>query len=157
MNFFKKFSIKNSLLIFFQIILFSLLQSCSGSQFGQRLTNSFDTPLEEVASSSEIKVKSIKKVLPEKEINKSIKKDISISRNNLSSNLVIRNKSDRSTKGSKPFKLIPYRIIIKLYGEDPSAPAQIVTSALRNAGVEFEVERIEKFDIDNKLKNSSIK
>ena len=57
----------------------------------------------------------------------------------------------------KPLKLKPYRIIIRLYGEDPSSPAQIVTSVLRNAGVDFEVEKIEKFDINEKVKSSSVR
>jgi len=37
-----------------------------------------------------------------------------------------------------------YRITIKLPGADPSAPAEVVTEALRAAGVSFEVETIER-------------
>lgn len=38
----------------------------------------------------------------------------------------------------------PYRITIKLPSGDPSAPAEVVTQALRAAGVAFEVEMIER-------------
>lgn len=38
----------------------------------------------------------------------------------------------------------PYRITIKLPSADPSAPAELVTEALRQAGVPFEVEMIER-------------
>ena len=38
----------------------------------------------------------------------------------------------------------PYRITIRLAGADPSAPAEAVTRALRNADVRFTVERIER-------------
>jgi hypothetical protein len=38
----------------------------------------------------------------------------------------------------------PYRITIKLPLADPSAPAEVVTEALRAAGVPFEVEMIER-------------
>jgi hypothetical protein len=49
---------------------------------------------------------------------------------------------------SKPAKPVAasaaYRITIKLPGADPSAPAEVVTEALRAAGVSFEVETIER-------------
>jgi hypothetical protein len=38
----------------------------------------------------------------------------------------------------------PYRVTIKLPAADPSAPAEVVTKALRAAGVSFEVETIER-------------
>ena len=39
---------------------------------------------------------------------------------------------------------VPYRVTIKLPAADPSAPAEVVTQALRAAGVSFEVEMIER-------------
>ncbi len=155
MNFLKEVFIKNWLLIFSQIIFFSLLQSCSGSRFGERLTNSFDTPLDGVESSKKTEDKGIKKILLNKEDNKPISKEKLFSNSNKASSVIRRDKSEPSLKAFKPRKLKPYRIIIRLYGEDPSAPAQIVTNALRKAGVEFEVEKIEKFDFDINFKNSS--
>jgi hypothetical protein len=38
----------------------------------------------------------------------------------------------------------PYRITIRLSGADPAAPAEAVTRVLRNADVNFAVERIER-------------
>ena len=38
----------------------------------------------------------------------------------------------------------PYRVILKLPSADPAAPAELVTQALRAAGVRFEVETIER-------------
>ena len=74
----------------------------------------------------------------------------------------ISNKSKFSQKTSKPIKKIifnpqPYRIILRLSGANPSAPAETVTRALRKAGVQFEVEKIERFDEKNFSKNTSLK
>jgi len=38
----------------------------------------------------------------------------------------------------------PYRITIRLSGADPAAPAELVTRSLREAGIPFEVETIER-------------
>ena len=46
----------------------------------------------------------------------------------------------------------PYRITIKLSGANPSAPAETVTNALRKAGVKFEVERIERVNLQDSIK-----
>jgi len=47
-------------------------------------------------------------------------------------------------KGPPPQAAAPYRVTLKLPGADPSAPAEVVTRALRAAGVSFEVETIER-------------
>mgnify|MGYP001316634624 FL=1 len=49
-----------------------------------------------------------------------------------------------SAPTSRPF--LPYRVTIRLSGADPSAPAEAVTRALRDASVAFSVERIEAVD-----------
>ena len=41
----------------------------------------------------------------------------------------------------------PYRVTIRLPQADPSAPAEVVTEALRAAGVPFEVETIERIGV----------
>jgi hypothetical protein len=41
----------------------------------------------------------------------------------------------------------PYRVTIRLPQADPSAPAEVVTEALRSAGVPFEVETIERVGV----------
>jgi hypothetical protein len=43
-----------------------------------------------------------------------------------------------------PLTPAPYRVTIKLPAADPSSPAEAVTDALRQAGVAFEVETIER-------------
>ena len=43
-----------------------------------------------------------------------------------------------------PANPAPYRVTIRLPQADPSAPAEVVTEALRAAGVPFEVETIER-------------
>jgi hypothetical protein len=47
---------------------------------------------------------------------------------------------------SRPAALAPapYRLILRLPAADPAAPAEAVTEALRAAGVSFEVETIER-------------
>ena len=74
----------------------------------------------------------------------------------------ISNKDRLSQKSTKSIKKIvfnpqPYRIILKLSGANPSAPAETVTEALRKAGVQFEVEKIERFDEEISSKNTSLK
>ena len=65
----------------------------------------------------------------------------------------------KTTKSIKKtiFNPQPYRIILRLSGANPSAPAETVTEALRTAGVQFEVEKIERFDEENFSKNTSLK
>jgi len=67
--------------------------------------------------------------------------------------------SQASTKSMKKviYKPQPYRIILKLSGANPSAPAETVTEALIKAGVEFEVEKIERLDEKKLFKDSSSK
>jgi hypothetical protein len=48
----------------------------------------------------------------------------------------------------------PYRVTLKLPGADPSAPAEVVTRALRAAGVPFEVETIERIGTGNDASSS---
>ena len=49
-----------------------------------------------------------------------------------------------SAKPAAAAKPAPYRVTIRLPEADPSAPAEVVTQALRAAGVPFEVETIER-------------
>ena len=65
----------------------------------------------------------------------------------------------RTAKSEKKtiFNPQPYRIILRLSGANPSAPAETVTEALRKAGVQFEVEKIERFNEENLSKDRSLK
>ena len=100
-----------------------------------------------------------------KKIKLRIRDDKKENENNLG-NLVkeksISNKDRLSQKSIKSIKKTifnpqPYRIILKLSGANPSAPAETVTEALRKAGVQFEVEKIERFDEENFSKDTSLK
>ena len=146
------------------MILFPL-QSCSKTPIGEKLENSFDIIENPILSPStteiqvQKKLKKIRKNESSKNVNEEENQDIqvNITKNNLISN------NDRSRQEStKSIKKVifnpqPYRIILKLSGANPSAPAETVTNALRKAGVEFEVEKIERFDDKSLLKDSSFK
>ena len=132
---------------------------------GEKLENSFDiieTPVIP-ESTSKVKVdnkqKKIKNIKLRKndfeEENKNV--PVKITKNNSTSNKErTRQKVTKSIK-KLIFNPQPYRIILKLSGANPSAPAETVTEALRKAGVDFEVEKIELIDEKKLLKDSSFK
>ena len=148
--------------LFLIVILFPL-QSCSNTLIGEKLENSFDTN-ENVIITEKINNK------PQKsnEIPK-IKSRIKVERKengkdfgNTIQEKTIANKNRLSQKSSKLVKKTifnpqPYRIIIRLSGANPAAPAETVTEALRKAGVQFEVEKIERFDGGDLSKDRSLK
>ncbi len=138
------------------------LQSCSNTLIGEKLENSFDINDNPVNLKDATKVKEPLKGNEIKKIKLSKKLDEKSNENNRTNNTknnLISNKERLSEKSKKKviFKPQPYRIILKLSGANPSAPAETVTAALRKAGVEFEVEKIERFDEDSLLKNASLK
>ena len=148
--------------LFLIVILFPL-QSCSNTLIGEKLENSFDTN-ENTIISEKINNK------PQKsnEIPK-IKSRIKVERKengkdfgNTIQEKTIANKDRLSQKSTKLVKKTifnpqPYRIIIRLSGANPAAPAETVTEALRKAGVQFEVEKIERFDGGDLSKDRSLK
>ena len=152
--------------MFFRLFLIATvlpLQSCSNTLIGEKLENSFDLNEKPVTSA---KITNESKKTNEKKEIKLIRKvgmkanqndfgDTS-KENSTSNNDTFNQKSTKSTK-----KLIynpqPYRIILRLSGANPSAPAETVTNALRKAGVKFEVEKIERFDKESLSKASSMK
>ena len=149
----------------FLILAFMPLQSCSNTRIGEKLENSFDTRENQSISENttkakeQNKLKEIKKIKLSK-INK-IKENENI-KGNIASEKLISNKDRFSQKTTKAKKRVilnpqPYRVILKLAGADPSAPAESVTNALRKAGVQFEVEKIERFDERTLLKDESFK
>ena len=154
--------------MFFRLFLLASLlplQSCSNTIIGEKLENSFDINDNPQISKINTKIK-VKSKLNE------IKKIRSNNNNNDEENVVLKldftknnsisNKdrfSQASTKSMKKviYKPQPYRIILKLSGANPSAPAETVTEALIKAGVEFEVEKIERLDEKKLFKDSSSK
>ncbi len=59
--------------------------------------------------------------------------------------------SARSSAAPVPARPAPYRVTILLPQADASAPAEVVTQALRAAGVPFEVETIERIGSGSSL------
>ena len=147
----------------FLIVTLFPLQSCSNTLIGEKLENSFDTMenpkiLEKTNNKLPISNEKTK-------IKSRIKDDKKENKNNFG-NIIkensISNKDRLSQKSNKSIKRIifnpqPYRIILRLSGANPSAPAETVTEALRKAGVQFEVEKIERFDVENVSKVTSLK
>ncbi len=147
------------------IFIFMALQSCSNTTIGEKLENSFDNVDPKTISDKN----SNQQIYPDKKKQtKLIKKSkdkkvgkVEVELNNIKTNS-LSNKDSLSQKSSKSINKVvfnpqPYRIILRLSGANPSAPAETVTNALRKAGVQFEVEKIERFDGENTLKNTSLK
>ena len=146
----------------FLIASFIPLQSCSNTLIGEKLEDSFNNPKVSERTTKvkdQNKFKKIKKVKLSKIDNVQEKKNIKRVIEKEDSIAIKDRFSQKSTKSAK--KVIytpqPYRIILKLSGTNPSAPAETVTKVLRKAGIQFEVEKIERFEDRNFSKNSSLK
>ena len=147
----------------FLIVTLLALQSCSNTLIGEKLESSFDIienpkTLEKTNNKPQkpkekIKIKSILK--DDKKENKNAFGKI-VKENSISNKDRLSKKSIKSKKKTI-FNPQPYRIILRLSGANPSAPAETVTEALRTAGVQFEVEKIERFDEADLAKDSSFK
>ena len=147
----------------FLIVILIPLQSCSNTVIGEKLESSFDTP-QNPRASGDINIKSekqnempkitsrikVEKKKNEKELGELIKE------NSISNKERLSQKSSKLVKNTI-FTPQPYRIILRLSGANPSAPAETVTKALRKAGVQFEVEKIERFDNGELSKDRSLK
>ena len=147
----------------FLIVILIPLQSCSNTVIGEKLESSFDTP-QNLRASGDINIKSkkqnempkitsrikVEKKKNEKDLGKIIKE------NSISNKDRLSEKSSKLVKNTI-FTPQPYRIILRLSGANPSAPAETVTKALRKAGVQFEVEKIERFDNAELSKDRSLK
>ncbi len=147
----------------FLIVILIPLQSCSNTVIGEKLESSFDTP-QNPRASGDLNIKSkkqnempkitsrikVEKKKNEKDLGKIIKE------NSISNKDRLSQKSTKSVKNTI-FTPQPYRIILRLSGANPSAPAETVTKALRKAGVQFEVEKIERFDNGELSKDRSLK
>ena len=149
----------------FLIAILIPLQSCSKTLIGEKLENSFDIIENPTLSKSTNQIKgqnTLNEIKSIKTSKKGYEKENENVEVTITKNYSISDKYKpplESTKSKKKviFNPQPYRIILKLSGANPSAPAESVTKALRKAGVEFEVEKIERFDEKNLLKDSSFK
>ncbi len=141
---------------------FLMLNSCTDSKLAIELANSFDSPLENQDSKKLDEENLYKKPIARDPLiqSKISKKDEKSTFNTTSKKKNFNetsnpNKIDKSRKNKKKvtqFNPQPYRIIIRLSGANPSAPAETVTRALRDAGIIFEVEKIERFEKKSSLK-----
>ena len=139
------------------------LQSCSKTPIAEKLENSFDTTENPITSGkTNNKLQKLDEISKIKSRNKVERKENGKDLGNTSQEKTIANKDRLSQKSSKLVKKTifnpqPYRIIIRLSGANPAAPAETVTEALRKAGVQFEVEKIERFDGGDLSKDRSLK
>lgn len=127
------------------------LQACSGTTFGQKLADSFDSPptpaaaqptLKEPAKAEDQSLKDQTTMDSEAEVEPTDSSEPKTTKKELT-------KVQPATTESAPVRRMPadprpYRITIRLAAADPAAPAESVTDALRRAGIGFEVETIEK-------------
>ena len=146
-----------------------LLQACAGTPVAERLERSFAAPQSEMSSSSGISspptVTSPAAAAPESSVAGDVPEEKAATKKDATQKDTTKKditKDDTPQKDSaptspaisepstSPFSEVsaeeaePYRITIRLSGADPSAPAEAVTRALRNADVRFAVERIER-------------
>ncbi len=151
-----------------------LLQACAGTPVAERLERSFAAPQSEMSSSSGIssppteispaavapessvagdapeekaatkKDATKKDTTKEDSTKKDITKDVTPKKDSAPTSPAISKPSTSPVSEVSAEEAEPYRITIRLSGADPSAPAEAVTRALRNADVRFAVERIER-------------
>ena len=147
----------------FLIVTLLPLQSCSNTLIGEKLENSFDTTENLITSrKTNNKPQKTNDIAKNKSRIKVEKKENDKDFGNIVKKSSIPNKDRLSQKSSKLIKKTifnpqPYRIILILSDANPSAPAETVTEALRKAGVQFEVEKIERFDVGDLSKDRSLK
>ena len=146
-----------------------LLQACAGTPVAERLERSFAAPQSEMSSSGSISSPPPETSPAEAASESSVAGDApdekAATKKDATKKDITKKdttKEDTSQKDSAPIppaisepsnppvsvvsaeEAEPYRITIRLSGADPSAPAEAVTRALRNADVRFAVERIER-------------
>ena len=144
----------------FLIVFFIPLQSCSNTLIGAKLENSFDTTEKtKTLTKTNNPPENLNEKTKIKPIIKNNKKQNENNFGKITKDKTISTKDRLSQKSIKKtiFNPQPYRIILRLSGANPSAPAETVTEALRKAGVQFEVEKIERFDDENLSKDTSLK
>ena len=129
-----------------------LLQGCANSPIAQDLETRFSDPVPMTGQSVEGGTASASTPLStasaaqETTTNGLEADDLDTSDEPVAPELTVELSQDPSTiepSSVPPQQLQPYRITIRLSAADPSAPAEMVTRALRRSNVPFAVERIE--------------
>tara|TARA_Y100001978_G_scaffold181233_1_gene177266 strand:- start:6484 stop:6921 length:438 start_codon:yes stop_codon:yes gene_type:complete len=126
-----------------------LLQACSGGSIGNFLETSFknNNLNQEIQKEKSLKNKKIspEKSFVEKKQN-SIKKDISVRNYLVDSNkesILENNVTKIIPKKNNIFNPKSYRIFVILKKVDPSSPTEKFSKVLRDASIDFEIEKIE--------------
>ena len=155
--------VEKILIRLFLIVTLFPLQSCSDTPIGEKLENSFDlTQNPKNSEKTNNKLQKFNETIKTKSKIKDEKEEIENDVDNMIKGNSISKKDRLSQKSTKFIKNTifnpqPYRIILRLSGANPSAPAETVTEALRKAGVQFEVEKIERFDQEDFTKNTTLR
>ena len=110
------------------VLLAAALAGCQGTPLGDQLSRSFSSPLPEAPPAAV----PTQPAEPKKEEEKPVAQKPAP-------------KPPEAPAAPRPSAPpAPYRVTIKLPAADPSAPAEVLTQALRAAGLAFEVETIER-------------
>jgi len=110
------------------VLLAAALAGCQGTPLGDQLSRSFSSPLPEAPPAPA----PTQPAEPKKEEEKPVAQKPAP-------------KPPEAPAAPRPSAPpAPYRVTIKLPAADPSAPAEVLTQALRAAGLAFEVETIER-------------
>jgi hypothetical protein len=110
------------------VLLAAALAGCQGTPLGDQLSRSFSSPLPEAPPAAT----PTQPAEPKKEEKKPVAQKPAP-------------KPPEAPAAPRPSAPpAPYRVTIKLPAADPSAPAEVLTQALRAAGLAFEVETIER-------------
>ena len=129
-----------------------LLQGCANSPIAQDLETRFSDPVPMTGQAVEVGTASAPNSLSTapsaQETTPGVLEadDLDTSDEPVAPELTMELSQDPSTiepSSVPPQQLQPYRITIRLSAADPSAPAEMVTRALRRSNVPFAVERIE--------------
>lgn len=131
-----------------------LLQACSTTPFGRQLADSFDPPPDPPAATAnaqpkqeETKPEGPKQEEPKPQRPGSVQDTVApTAKPGGTAKPANTAKTQAPAQPSTVVKPQPYRITIRLSGADPAAPAELVTRSLRDAGIPFEVETIERIN-----------
>ena len=122
-----------------------LLGGCSGTPFGDQLSRSFSSPPGAGAPAERATA-----TKPDPALAPDAAKKADLAKTSDPAKLAKVAASTAKAPEAQPLPApatlapAPYRVTLKLPAADPSAPAEVVTKALRAAGVSFEVETIER-------------
>jgi hypothetical protein len=123
-----------------------VLQACSTTPFGRQLADSFDPPPAPPAATANAQPKQEQPKPEEPDPQKRGSGEDTAAATAKPDGTAKPANSTKTQTPAQPSTVNPqpYRITIRLSGADPAAPAELVTRSLREAGIPFEVETIER-------------